>query len=175
MGHCTFFFVKKTVYLLFGFNSVIRLNRVKWPLVEIWRGSNVAPTKLQLNYCSLSLLTCPPLFYLYIYTHTFLKDPSLLSLYLHTYISEGERIPEHEEDEAGVYDWTCYLCTIPDMPKIQAFHLLNGSPVSKSLQIGMFYKKWVTSLFGFIKESFVLCFFWRIAWCSGFSTVFSLN
>ncbi|KAM7484633.1 hypothetical protein LguiA_000642 [Lonicera macranthoides] len=35
-----------------------------------------------------------------------------------------------------------FVDELPDMPKIQAFHLLNGSPVSNSLQIGMFYKKW---------------------------------
>ena len=36
-----------------------------------------------------------------------------------------------------------FVDELPDMPKIFGFDVVNGVPVSKSLQIGMFSKKWV--------------------------------
>ena len=36
-----------------------------------------------------------------------------------------------------------FVDELPDMPKILGFDVVNGVPVSKSLQIGMFSKKWV--------------------------------
>lgn len=53
---------------------------------------------------------------------------------------------------------------LPDMPKILGFDVVNGVPVSKSLQIGMFSKKWVP----FTSSSFFLAFYLFII----FSTFF---
>ncbi|KAK6281359.1 hypothetical protein POUND7_015184 [Theobroma cacao] len=36
-----------------------------------------------------------------------------------------------------------FVDELPDMPKIQGFDVVNGSPKSKSLTIGMFRKKWL--------------------------------
>lgn len=36
-----------------------------------------------------------------------------------------------------------FVDELPDMPRIKGFHTVNGFPVPKSLQIGMFHKKWV--------------------------------
>lgn len=49
-----------------------------------------------------------------------------------------------------------FVDELPDMPKILGFDVVNGVPVSKSLQIGMFSKKWVR--FTFLFFSFVLGF-----------------
>ncbi|CAA3005800.1 multicopper oxidase LPR1-like [Olea europaea subsp. europaea] len=35
-----------------------------------------------------------------------------------------------------------FVDELPDMPRIKGFHTVNGFPVPKSLQIGMFHKKW---------------------------------
>uniref|UniRef100_A0A5B6ZTS1 Putative Cupredoxin superfamily protein isoform 1 n=1 Tax=Davidia involucrata TaxID=16924 RepID=A0A5B6ZTS1_DAVIN len=35
-----------------------------------------------------------------------------------------------------------FVDDLPDMPKIQGFSVANGVPISKSLKIGMFHKKW---------------------------------
>ncbi|KAL2235083.1 UNVERIFIED_CONTAM: Multicopper oxidase LPR1 [Sesamum indicum] len=35
-----------------------------------------------------------------------------------------------------------FVDEVPDMPRIKGFHLLNASPLPKSLRIGMFSKKW---------------------------------
>lgn len=43
-----------------------------------------------------------------------------------------------------------FVDELPDMPKIKAFHLVNGVPKPKSLQIGMYKIKWV------IKTSIIL-------------------
>lgn len=43
-----------------------------------------------------------------------------------------------------------FVDELPDMPKILGFDVVNGVPVSKSLQIGMFSKKWVRFTFLFL-------------------------
>ncbi|XP_057951136.1 multicopper oxidase LPR2-like [Malania oleifera] len=35
-----------------------------------------------------------------------------------------------------------FVDNLPDMPRIQAYKIVNGIPVSKSLKIGMYHKKW---------------------------------
>ncbi|XP_077243944.1 multicopper oxidase LPR1-like [Tasmannia lanceolata] len=35
-----------------------------------------------------------------------------------------------------------FVDELPDMPKLKGFSMINGTPVSKSLKIGMFRKKW---------------------------------
>lgn len=52
-----------------------------------------------------------------------------------------------------------FVDELPDMPKILGFDVVNGVPVSKSLQIGMFSKKWVRFTFYF----FFFCFGFFIA------------
>lgn len=37
-----------------------------------------------------------------------------------------------------------FVDEVPDMPRISAFHVLDGVSLPKSLKIGMFHKKWVT-------------------------------
>lgn len=39
-----------------------------------------------------------------------------------------------------------FVDEIPDIPRIKAFDIVDASPVPISLHIGMFHKKWVTSL-----------------------------
>lgn len=37
-----------------------------------------------------------------------------------------------------------FVDELPDMPRISAFHVLDGVSLPKSLKIGMFHKKWVS-------------------------------
>lgn len=37
-----------------------------------------------------------------------------------------------------------FVDELPDMPRIQGFEVVNGIPKSKSLNIGMYMKKWVS-------------------------------
>jgi hypothetical protein len=59
-----------------------------------------------------------------------------------------------------------FVDQLPHLPKILGFHVVSGIPKSKSLEIGMFKKKWVIYiyiymlvLFGFVRSRLILLSF----------------
>lgn len=43
-----------------------------------------------------------------------------------------------------------FVDELEDMPRINGFDVVDGSPVSKSLHIGMFHKKWVRIVYIYV-------------------------
>lgn len=55
-----------------------------------------------------------------------------------------------------------FVDQLPHLPKILGFHLVSGIPKSKSLEIGMFKKKWVICFFFFILVLYEILFSFSI-------------
>lgn len=51
-----------------------------------------------------------------------------------------------------------FVDELPDMPRILGYKVVNGVPKSKSLNIGMFKKKWVCPSFCFFSITNLFCF-----------------
>ncbi|KAK9118172.1 hypothetical protein Scep_016265 [Stephania cephalantha] len=70
----------------------------------------------------------------------FLGDDSVI-------LAVGDTKPKQMDELVNVAKLDMFVDKLPDMPKIYGFEMKNGVHVSKSLEIGMFIKRWVRFLF----------------------------
>lgn len=54
-----------------------------------------------------------------------------------------------------------FVDDLPDMPRVQGFSLMKGVPVSESLKIGMYEKKWVCSSYDASSSLIFFIFYFR--------------